>query len=190
MQFAVSGFLQYLKIQRCSSDDQMYGEDLDAPQYFRDFAGAFAVDAVTIANLRGCIFYLHSANTRARPPAGVFKLPAIAAASTTGDRKGFAYACRPRAPFPRPNIGGCWGAPANQPMGPPHVGALPPGGCVAELAARCGRLEPRCRHSAGHRQSAEPGAPVGQYRPRRSSRLARCAPRPGSLCRTGGDIPQ
>jgi integrase/recombinase XerC len=63
MQSAVSGFLQYLKIERnCSSlTIKSYGEDLDSIlEYFRDFAGGIPqVGSVTIASLRGYVAYLH-----------------------------------------------------------------------------------------------------------------------------------
>lgn len=63
MHSAVTGFLQYLKIERnCSSlTVKSYGEDLDSLlEYFRDFGGGIpAVGDVTIANLRGYVAYLH-----------------------------------------------------------------------------------------------------------------------------------
>ena len=63
MQIAVSGFLQYLKIERnCSAlTIKSYGEDIDSIlEYFRDFGGGIpAVGDVTIANLRGYVAYLH-----------------------------------------------------------------------------------------------------------------------------------
>jgi integrase/recombinase XerC len=63
MQSAISGFLQYLKIERnCSAlTIKSYGEDLDSIlEYFRDFGGGIpAVGDVTIANLRGYVAYLH-----------------------------------------------------------------------------------------------------------------------------------
>jgi integrase/recombinase XerC len=63
MHSAVSGFLQYLKIERnCSSlTIKSYGEDLDSiAEYFRDFAGGIPqVGDITIASLRGYVAYLH-----------------------------------------------------------------------------------------------------------------------------------
>ena len=63
MHSAISGFLQYLKIERnCSAlTIKSYGEDLDSIlEYFRDFGGGVPeVGNVTIANLRGYVAYLH-----------------------------------------------------------------------------------------------------------------------------------
>jgi len=63
MHSAISGFLQYLKVERnCSAlTIKSYGEDLDSLlEYFRDFAGGIpAVGDVSIADLRGYVAYLH-----------------------------------------------------------------------------------------------------------------------------------
>ncbi|HEY2250251.1 MAG TPA: tyrosine recombinase XerC [Planctomycetaceae bacterium] len=63
MHSAISGFLQYLKVERnCSAlTIKSYGEDLDSLlEYFRDFAGGVpGVGDVSITNLRGYVAYLH-----------------------------------------------------------------------------------------------------------------------------------
>jgi integrase/recombinase XerC len=63
MQSSVPGFLNYLKIERnCSAlTIKSYGEDLASiVEYFRDFAGGVPdVSAVTVANLRGYVAYMH-----------------------------------------------------------------------------------------------------------------------------------
>src|SRR5258708_15326514 len=66
MQAAVSAFLKYLKIERnCSPlTIKSYGEDFASLlEYFRDYAsGVPAVEAVTVALLRGYVAYMHECN--------------------------------------------------------------------------------------------------------------------------------
>lgn len=63
MQTAIPGFLNYLKIERnCSAlTIKSYGEDLASIlEYFRDFAsGVPDAGAVTVADLRGYVAYMH-----------------------------------------------------------------------------------------------------------------------------------
>src|SRR5260221_12655414 len=88
MEAAVAAFLQYLKIERnCSPlTIKSYGEDFASLlEYFRDFAsGVPAVEAVTVALLRGYVAYMHecsySRSTMAR------RLAAL--------RSFFRYCCR------------------------------------------------------------------------------------------------
>ena len=66
MHAATPGFLNYLKVERnCSAlTIKSYSEDLASVlEYFRDFAsGIPAVEAVSVADLRGYVAYMHECN--------------------------------------------------------------------------------------------------------------------------------